>query len=518
MRLRRWLIANQIAVSLLLLFVWTEETAWRLPGDSSYDLLNYHLYGPFALLHGKWGRDLAPAQSQGFLPPTNDIPFYLLARHVGSIRVLNMLAALPAVAAISLAFLITLRLLQDTAVITRLLALVGVVIGATGAATHPVLATSMSDMTPCALVLAAMRLLLGGPQDAPERHPMRQMLPGLLVGAALGLKLTFSCAAVGLVAATLARPDMAPAARLRAGFLFCVGAGLAMTAMAGGWWLFLWRTTGNPLFPLYNELFRSPLAWPGDFIDRRFFPHDLLHWVFYPVYWAIWRAPLVTEPDQPMRDARIALALAAAVLMLIARPRAPVVRFVSVFVLVSFALWERQFSIFRYLSPLELLSGTLPVMAMLLLTRAPRLALVLSILLFAVLRATTIYPNWGRLAHPGGRPLQVQAPELPADSLVLLLDKAPLAYLALFEPDSVRFFGVNNNLTQPEQGGLMQELIRAAIARQRTHLYGLEQVGYAAGMDDRSLQAYALRREACRAVTGGIASPGTRICALGAGR
>ena len=204
--------------------------------------------------------------------------------------------------------------------------------------------------------------------------------------------------------------------------------------------------------------------------------------------------------------------------MLLRLRKAPDARFVSVFVLVTFALCERQFSIFRYLSPLELLSGTLPVMAASRLTRAPRLVLALAILLLAMLRVTTIYPNWGRLEEAGGRPLQVEAPELPRDSLVLLLDNAPLAYVALFEPDSVRFFGVNNNLTQPEQGGLMQGLIRAAIARQHVHLYGLERAGYASGMADRTLRAYALRREHCRAITGGIVGSGTKICALRASR
>ena len=84
----------------LALWAWTEETAWRLRGDASYDLLNYHLYGPFALLHGKWGRDVAPAQSQGFLPPTIDLPYVLLARNLGDVRVLDVLLAVPASAAI----------------------------------------------------------------------------------------------------------------------------------------------------------------------------------------------------------------------------------------------------------------------------------------------------------------------------------------------------------------------------------------------------------------------------------
>ncbi len=528
-RLTRWLGAHQIGLSLLLLFAWTEETAWRLPGDASYDLLNYHLYGPFALLHGKWARDIAPAQSQGFLPPTNDIPYYLLARHVHGIHLLHLLLALPAIAAIWLSFLITLRLLRATGVVERLVALLAILIGATGAATHPVLATAMSDMIPCSLVLGALLLLLrhadasvSGSLPRGPSETLLHLLPGLLVGVALGLKLTFSYAAVGLLAALLARPDVYPLLRLRMAFLFCVGVGLGTLAAGGWWWWRLGQLTGNPVFPLYNNLFHSPLAVAGDFVDRRFFPRDALHWLLYPFLWAIRRAPMVTELDEPMRDPRLALALLAAAAILLrsfrsSDARRGQARFAGIFFLLSFVLWELQFSIFRYLSVLELLSGTM--LAMLALdiaqdARARRMMLALSVLLLAGLRLYTVYPNWGRLAEPGGRSLAVQIRALPPDSLVLILDAAPLSYLATFEPDSVRFVGANNNLTQPQHDGPMQQRIRAAIDAQRTDLYGLEKPDFEPGRADRTLAAYGLRRAGCERVTGGMVGSSTRLCVL----
>ncbi len=527
----RRLARHQIALSLLLLLAWTEETAWRLRGDASYDLLNYHLYGPFALLHGKWGRDLAAAQSQGFLPPTLDIPYYLLARHLGDVHQLNLLLALPAAVALALCFLVTLRLTGARGATDRLLALAAVAISATGAATHSVLATSMSDMVPCALVLGAMLLLLRHAEAARDgslprggREALLHLLPGLLVGMALGLKLTFSNVAVGLVAAVLARSDLYPLLRLRMAFLFCLGAGVATLLVGGWWWWRLWQFSGNPLFPLYNDVFRSPLAWPGDFVDRRFLPHDALHALLYPLLWAVRRAPLITELDQPMRDPRIALALLATGVLLLRSLRRPAAgrgaaRFAGVFFVVSFVLWEVQFSIFRYLSVLELLSATM--LAMLAGEVAPsgparRAVLGAAVLLLVALRLTTIYPNWGRLPQPGGRPLSVQIPRLPDDALVLLLDPAPLAYLAVFEPDRVRFLGVNNNLTQPWDGGAMQDRIRAAIAAQRVHLYGVEAPYFDQDTEgaDRALASYGLHRAACRAVTGNIIGVPTRLCAL----
>jgi len=331
-RTARWLVANQLWLSLLLLFAWIEETAWRLQGDASYDLLNYHLYGPFALLHGKWGIDVAPAQGQGFLPPTIDIPFYLLARYLDDVHLLNLLLALPAAVAIGLAFLITLHLLRATSVIERLIALATVVISATGAATHPLLATSM-----------------------------------------------------------------------------------------------------------------------------------------------------------------------------------------SVFFLASYALWERQFSILRYLSVLESFSATMTAMLAFEVAqtvRARRALLACSVLLLVARRLYTVYPNWGRMSEQGGKPLEIDIPALPPDSLVLLLDNAPLSYLALFEPDSVRFLGPNNNIVQLHQGRPLQRTIRAAIAAQPANLYGLEKPDFDKGSADRTLAAYGLHRVGCDEVTGRIVGTTTWLCRL----
>ena len=593
--MRRWLQTRPTRLLLFALFAWFAETAWRLRGDTCYDLRNYHLYDPFALLHGKAGIDIAPAQSQSFLPPANDLPYYLLARHVGDVHWLNLLLALPAAVAAGLALLITLRLLHARTWTDRLLAFVAVLIGATGAAGHPVLATSMSDMLPASLVLAAILLILrqadragvsaagaGTPKAGaasavpnlptpalpapalptpalptpaaadPARavpHPAvparrasavpARLLPGLLVGTALGLKLTFSYAAGGLAVALLVWSDRSPALRLRACLLFICGTLLGTVAVCGWWWLHLWRISGNPLFPYYNNLFRSPLAWPGDFVDRRFFPRDLLHWLFYPFFWAVRRTPLVTEADEPMRDPRIALALLAAIALLAfagrgrrrggqhrvrqaLRCQAPIPdagpqHFLAVFFLVSYAMWEREFSIFRYLALLELLSGPVLVLAACRAARtqaARRLALGGAVLLLALLRIYTVDPNWGRLPHEGGRPIAVSMPQLAAGSVVLILDSAPLAYLALFEPAGVRFIGTNNNLTQPQGGGPMQQRIRDAIAARRGPLYGLEDPGFERGRADQTLAAYRLHRAGCVTVRGNIVGATTRLCRL----
>ena len=50
--------------------------------DANWDLKNYHIYIPYAFMHGRLGLDVAPAQMaqmQTYLNPLLDIPYFLLA-------------------------------------------------------------------------------------------------------------------------------------------------------------------------------------------------------------------------------------------------------------------------------------------------------------------------------------------------------------------------------------------------------------------------------------------------------
>ena len=61
-----------------------------LGADANWDLYNYHLYNPFAWLHGKLRTDLAPAGMQSYFNPLLDTALYLLNTHLPS-RVVGFL-------------------------------------------------------------------------------------------------------------------------------------------------------------------------------------------------------------------------------------------------------------------------------------------------------------------------------------------------------------------------------------------------------------------------------------------
>src|SRR6266567_3187128 len=199
-----WLADHQNVLVLIALTLWIEIQGVLAGGDSSWDMRNYHLYNPFALFNGKFAIDIAPADEPSYFAPTLDIPYYFLVRSIRNVSIINAILEIPHAIAIALVYLLTVRILRAGPgdVGLRAAAAIAALIGATGAATTPVVATTMSDMIPVCLILGGLLLIIGAPESN-RRFIAHITAAAFLVGAAVGLKLTFITAALGLSAAIL---------------------------------------------------------------------------------------------------------------------------------------------------------------------------------------------------------------------------------------------------------------------------------------------------------------------------
>jgi len=449
---------------------------WRQ--DANWDLLNYHYYNAWALLNGRLGIDIAPAQLQSFHNPLLDIPMYLMAAARWPPRVIAIVLCLPTAIGVffltRIVFMLFCDLPREAFGIAIAAALA---IGLTGVNSITLNASTMNEWPGAAFTLCALWLLLRN--TASDAIPTRVLaLAGLLIGIASGLKLTAATYAVGLLAAIVFR------SRPRRAIIEGLGFGLPVpvgVALASGYWMVLLETRfGNPLFPYFNQWFHSPLLPAEPVLPRAYGPHTFFGWLAFPFELGFRTRGFVTEALH--RDFRFPalylLALVALAAMALGRARARGAgpnesledtgsaqwRFVAIFFVASFVVWTALHSVYRYLLPLELLTGAMIVR--LLWRLVPAKAAGIAIILIAVaLIVTTKYPHWGRVDF-GTHFLDVQAPSIEANALVVLAGDEPMSYVLPGFPSDARFVGIENNLVRAD---LPSGLRDQAIAAIRTH-------------------------------------------------
>lgn len=409
-----------------------------------WDLLNYHLYNPHALLTGRHAIDIAPGQLQTFLNPALHLPFYLLFRFAGTPAMVFAAGALQA-SQVLLLLLLLRDVLGDRSPGLKFLLPVAM-LGVLGPIFLNQLGGTQGDTLLSLPVLGALLLIVRDYRRGDGRRTLATGLAaGLLLGLAGALKLTFLLYALALALAAFALFPGARRFRVAAGL---AGGGLAGLLLAGGPWFWrLWIDYGNPLLPYFNGLFQSPWVAPLSFRDLRFMPQGLSEWLFYPVYWLLDTGRVW---EYHFRDLRVPLLiLACFVLPFVGwrrmRREMPALGLLWLFVAVSYGLWLGMFSIYRYLSVLELLAPAV-LFASALLFFSSRRAVVAT---FVALLATQFLVHYHRA--PDAREFRMDAQtalqRLPGDAMVLLDGYQPLGYLALWLDDAVPLVQIRGNYT-----------------------------------------------------------------------
>lgn len=506
--------------------------------DANWDLQNYHFYNPWAWVNGRRGytHDIVAAQLQTYHSPIPDLPFYWMVAAGWDPRLIAFALAIPAgIAAFVLLKLLNL-LFADLPTRERVAAVVVAFgIGITSAMGIGVLGTTMNEWPGALLVIAGLwvivRALATRPGEPLAWGPLAAA--GTLCGLAAGLKLTYGLFAFALCLALWlrrVRPWAAFARGFRDAFLF----GLAVllgTALSGGAWMWeLWTQLANPVFPYGNVWIKSPWWGQYEVMGRPYGPHRLGEWLVFPFTLLAPRPFYVAETEYV--DARMpvlyALALAAAAVWLARRWRdryagsapPPAVagtrsgeawRLVALFFVLAFVLWTQQFSIYRYLVPLELVSGALLVGLLMFLLR-PGYALPAAVVLAAVLVGSTRPPDWWHLEFRD-RWFEVEVPPVDANALVLLTSDGPMSYVLPYFPPDARFFGLQNSINDPKRDTLMATTIAKAIRDHKGPLYSLT---YPSNTGVDTLLAHDLLRltETCKDVRTNMRTSPIQLCRL----
>lgn len=455
-------------------------TAILLPQDNNWDLRNYHWYNPYALLEGRMGFDLAPAQTPNFYNPLLDVPFFLAAQVLPA-RILSFILGLIQGCNFIVLFFLARRTLKLPEGVKGVLAAAAIaVIGLVGAGHIGMIGATFYDNILSLLILGSLLMIVSA-ADLFLAGPMKPALlraaaAGALVGLAVGFKLPSQVFAVGICFGLLFIPG--PFMR-RFWLSFVCGLGvIGGFLVTGGWWIArMWSEFSNPLFPYMNHIFHSPWALAENYRDTRFIPKSIFEALSFPFRFV---ANSKIASEIAFTDLRVAVATAVLVLtalLLIARRRSPdplahtfALRYLAAASALSYAAWLAVFAIYRYITPLEMLAPLLIVAGVGLWPVSMRARAAVSAGLLALV-VVTVHMNedWTRKPWApglGGPFVQVTPPQFadPANTIVLMTGLAPTAFVIPSFPPEVAFLRPVSYLAGPEHNTLFIQTMKQRIA------------------------------------------------------
>ena len=399
-----------------------------------WDYANYHYYNGFAFLNGRLTRDIAPATILTYFNPLADAALFWLGERLDSFpAIYHFVTGLPYGALMYVVFLLTKPLSESL-----LCRLISVAVAGTGAAVFSQIGTASHEIFVALLVLSAVLLLMNEMFVNPRQRGLPFFWAGLLTGAAAGFKIT---AGMYCVTSTLCLLAFYKNMTKKQFLFFALGGGAGFFAVNGFWMLTLWQTFGNPVFPLFNGIFKSPYFPPVNYRETIYLENrTALQTLLLPFILMIHFSENFVG-DFSFSDARFAFgfialtaALSAGKLKSVDKP----FMFLIVWALISYLFWLFTSSVIRYAAAVEIVCGICVVKALFAaFVRPPSPsyiadALRLSTLVFGlmILCATPfLTTSWGT-RRGGDFVSEFDAPALPENTLVALYGNPASVFLA----------------------------------------------------------------------------------------
>jgi hypothetical protein len=471
------------ALVLLLSMAVSAWVAVSLGQDVSWDVLNYHFYSGYAFLHKPIFYDFGAAQVQSFFNPLLHVLSYLMLEYMPSIVTAALLGAIQGLN-FFLVFQISRALFRRWQHPYReLLSLGNAAAGFYGVVNIMELGATFGDNMVSVLTLAGLLLVIRYLlSDRPTEHgsALSLWIGGAGIGVAFALKLTVIMHVAALV---IGMAVVLPALTRRVGPLIAFYAGLAAGFLAayGFWGIALYQEYQNPVYPYLNNIFRSPYYDLLNAMDGRFMPRNWQETLFYPFFFTR-KTHLAGEIE--FRDARLACCYAATLLLagwtlfhLIRRSRDRATQdterrehwclwMLTLFFVISYAAWQHIFSVYRYLSVLELLAPTFLALALSYFFRNRILILGLSLLLNLAIILSVTPINYGRQEFDDGF-LKVEIPPITDldKSVVLMVGDEATAYIIPRFPARTRFVRVSSNFVFPGRNAKLDQQVRDILAQ-----------------------------------------------------
>jgi len=320
------------------------------------------------------------------------------------------------------------------------------------------LGNTMHDNLTSVFVFCALFLLIMAFEDIANNRLKQGLsyigVAGLVMGLGVGIKPAVTIFAISSVI-VLGISQTSWRNKVLGLLIYGVSGIMGGVISAGFWWWEMWRRFGNPFFPFYNDIFKSP-----------YFTVSHINWSFYlpKQLWEYLLWPLIFSRDSyrvnqiHFFDIRFGLLYVLFVIWLsniIFRKfqqisYTPVKQnilydkglsnIILLFFILSYIFWIRESATYRFLIPLELL---VPLCFLILLEQLlPSQKVQATIAVGAALLTILVFRpfNWGRLSW-GDAFFSVNTAQFDTskDSVVIMLGRSPTSYVIPEFPANFRF-------------------------------------------------------------------------------
>ncbi|MEM0385370.1 MAG: hypothetical protein QXH64_02850, partial [Nitrososphaeria archaeon] len=477
-----------ILISIFFVFL-VNLIAYHLGADIDWDLLNYHFYNGYTFLHGKFISDSLQT-FQSYLDPFLNSFCYLLIANFSPLFVNLIIASFQSIG-IVLVFLLSLNFIAEVDIGNRYLISFLIALAAIfGPVFMSEIGGTMGDTLLAVFVILSAIFIVKALQGINNKKSLKLILiytcfSGISVGIAAGLKLTNMVYVVGLFLSFGFVLIFIRELSLKIKILLLATLGFSMfisfTLIYAPVGIILYDNFKNPLFPYYNNIFKSKYLPYINFKDLRWIPTSFSQYLEIPFLLAIPPKPWHINPvrwigmEIPFKTYFFAAIAIIFPFYIFTEFRKYITKrytgtsytgfypklLLVLFFIFSFITWEIVFAYYRYIAALEILAPLVLFVMITSLYKKKFFNISMGFLIVILSLLSYPYSNWGRLKPFPNSYFGVNKETFNKfDNSMIIVGNAPLGFVLPYFPsnDKIMAIPLRMPLTNKFTTGYFQQI------------------------------------------------------------
>ncbi|MGN0014812.1 MAG: hypothetical protein ACI37T_05280 [Candidatus Gastranaerophilaceae bacterium] len=458
--------------------------------DNTVEFRLYHLWNAHSFVTGRHSVDFAYVGLQAYFNPLFDLQYYYLVKWLNNFPQLFLFLQ-GFWGALDLFFFYK---VIDLLIIEKGQAKTTLILGSLFTACTSYLfiyeiGTSLTDLQLCFLPLCGLYILFKELFKKDIKYK-NILLSGVFFGLTAGFKLTFGMYALTIILALLFFIKQINCSLKFFSFLL-LGMIIGFFVTGGYWCFFLWQKFGNPIFPYYENFFKTGYSAPVFYNYIYNFPQNFLEWIAFPFFFYNNNQPRVLE--LVVRDYRWTIGYTIFVIYYCctifniggfrAKIKESFENFIDIdkmnvlmlFIVFSYIIWIIHFSVIRYLALIEMLLCFIIMLFLYFICTCCKLKkrYIFCVVLLCIFLYTTTLQMLIRRVTPNNVIIDVEDVKIP-DNAIVLSYGMETSYLSVYQNPKVKYiYGITDANCAFQYSEKMLAKMKKLLDENKDNLYAI---------------------------------------------